>query len=135
MNFSVNILPLIIGGFFNMILGAMWYSNVLFAKAWMKESGVTEEAISDNSNMGIVYGFTFLTAFLTSYVIGFIVTNLALTSIVHAVILAIIIWLGTDFPMIIKNWGFEGRSIKLGLINHSYQLVVYLVVGILFILL
>ncbi|MGB3366514.1 MAG: DUF1761 domain-containing protein [Acidaminobacteraceae bacterium] len=134
MNFTVDILPFVIGGFFNMILGALWYSNILFAKSWMKESGVTEASINDNSGMGLVYGLTFITAFITSYVIGFIITNLGITSIVQAFIFSIILWLGTDLPMIIKNWGFESRSIKLGFINHSYHLVVYLVVGILFVI-
>lgn len=133
MNFSVNLLPFLIGGFFNMILGALWYSNILFAKSWMKESGVTDEDVSDNSNMGPVYGFTLIMAFITSYVIGFVVTNLGLTSILHSIIFAFILWLGTDLPMIIKNWGFEKRSLKLGFINHSYQLVVYVIVSLLFI--
>lgn len=135
MSFGVNILPLLIGGIFNMVLGALWYSNVLFAKPWMEESGVTEEQISDTSGMGKVYGLTLLSALVTSYVIGFIITNFEITSIIHAIIIADVIWLGTDLPMIIKNWGFEGRTIKLGIINHGYQWVVYTVVGILFALL
>lgn len=135
MIFEVNILPLIIGGIFNMVLGALWYSNVLFAKSWMKESGVTEEQITDSSGMGKVYGLTMAMAVITSYVIGFIIANLGVTSIWQVLVVAIILWLGTDLPMIIKNWGFERRTIKLGFINHSYQLVVYVVVGILFILL
>lgn len=134
MIFSVNILPLIIGGLFNMVLGALWYSKVLFAKPWMEESGVTDEQMSDTTGMGQVYGLTLLMAVVTSYVIGFIVTNLGLVNFGQSILLAMVLWIGTDLPMIIKNWGFESRSLKLGFINHSYQLVVYIVVGILFIL-
>lgn len=135
MTFSIALLPLIIGGIFNMVLGALWYSKVLFAKPWMEESGVTEESINDTNGMGAVYGLTLLMAVITSYVIGFLITNLNITSIFTGIIVAVILWLGMDLPMIIKNWGFEGRSIKLGLINHSYQLVVYIIVSVLFILL
>ncbi len=135
MIFSVGILPLIIGGIFNMGLGAMWYSNVLFAKPWMAESGVTDGQMSDTTDMGKVYGLTMLMAIITSYVIGFIVENFGITNIGQALILAVIVWLGADVPMIIKNWGFEGRTIKLGLINHGYQLVVYVVLSVLFVLL
>ena len=132
MTLSISILPLIIGGVFNMVLGALWYSNVLFAKPWMEESGVTDEQITDTTGMGKVYGLTLLMALVTSYVIGFIVTNLGLVNLGQSLLLAIILWLGADLPMIIKNWGFEQRSLKLGFINHSYQLVVYLVIAILF---
>lgn len=135
MIFRVNILPLIIGTVFNMGLGAMWYSNVLFAKQWMKESGVTEDQISDTTGMGKVYALTMLMALATAYVIGFLVNNLNLTSIIQVLVLAVMVWIGSDLPMIIKNWGFEGRTIKLGLINHTYQLAIYVVVGVLFVIL
>lgn len=135
MTFSVGFLPLLIGTVFNMGLGAMWYSNILFAKPWMAEAGITDEQLKDTTDMGKVYGFTMLMALVTSYVIGFIVVNFGLASIGQALLLAIILWLGTDLPMVIKNWGFEGRTMKLGLINHSYQLCVYVVVSILFVLL
>lgn len=130
MTFNVSILPLIVGTIFNMVLGALWYSNVLFSKSWMKESGVTEAEVEDPSGMPKVYFLTMLMALSTSYVIGFMVSNMGITTIIQVIVMAVIIWLGTDLPMIIKNWGFEGRTLKLGLINHSYQLLVYGVVGI-----
>ena len=51
MNYSVNILAFIIGGFFNMLLGALWYSNLLFAKSWMKEAGINREDVGDSSGI------------------------------------------------------------------------------------
>ena len=135
MNFGVSWLPLVIGTVFNMGLGALWYSNVLFAKPWMRESSVTEEQIGDTSNMGPVYGLTMVFALITSYVIGFVVGNFGIGSIGNALLLAIFLWIGLDLPMVIKNWGFEGRTILLGLINHGYQLVVYAVVAVLYALL
>lgn len=50
MMFNISILPLIIGAVFNMVLGSLWYSPLLFAK---------------------VYFFTTIGSFVTSYVIGF----------------------------------------------------------------
>ncbi len=135
MNYSVNILAFIIGGFFNMLLGALWYSNLLFAKSWMKEAGINREDVGDSSGMVKVFALTLLSTFFTSYLIGFIIANFAINSVLNALIIALLIWIGADLPMIIKNWGFEGHSIKLGLINHGYQLVVYLVVAVLYVLL
>lgn len=135
MDVTISIIPWIIGGVFNMILGALWYSKVLLGKAWMAEASITEEQISDTSGMGKVYGLTMFTAFLTSYVVGFIITNMGVDNILNGLLVALLVWIGMDFSMIIKNWGFEGRTIKLGLINHGYQLVVYIVVSVLFILL
>lgn len=127
MKFSISIIGLVIGTFINMGLGALWYSNVLFAKSWMKEAGITDEDIQ-SGNMGQIYGLTALGALITSYVLGFLVVNLNLTSLVDGLLFAVILWLGTHLPMIIKNWGFENRTFKLGFINHGYDLVVYLLV-------
>ncbi|MCH4888698.1 DUF1761 domain-containing protein [Acidaminobacter sp. JC074] len=134
MTFSVNIIGLIIGMILNMVLGMLWYSPLLFAKPWMKESGVTQEDVDNPEGMGKVYGMTGLTALITSYVIGFLITNLNITSIFTGILFAIILWLGTDLSSLVKNWGFENRTIKLGIINHGYDLAVYILITIVFVL-
>lgn len=129
MSFSVPIIPFVLGALINMGLGALWYSNVLFAKVWMQEAGITTEEIEGSQDeMGKVYGLTMLTAVFTSYVLGFLMVNLLLVSISEAVVFAIILWIGSHTPTIIKRWGFEGDSLKLGLINHGYDLTVYVIV-------
>jgi len=136
MLFEVKILPLIIGAVFNMILGAMWYSPVLFAKPWMKEAGITEDYVKvSQGKMGKVYVLTTVFAVITSYVIGLIITNMQIESIFTGILVAFFVWIAFSFPMVVKNWGFEDRSIKLGIINHGYDLVVYIVVSALFVVL
>lgn len=135
MLFDVEILPLIIGTVFNISLGMLWYSGALFMKPWMEEAGITKQDMeSSKGKMGKVYALTALFALITSYVIGFIILNMGIDTMLSAIVVAAIVWLGTSSPMIIKNWGFENRSIKLGIINQSYNLVVYIVVAILFVL-
>lgn len=135
MNFNISIVGLIIGTLINMGLGALWYSNVLFAKPWMKEAGVTEEDISNTDKMGMVYGLTGATALLTSFVLGMLILNLGIDSIFKGLSFAFVLWAGTNVPAIIKNWGFENRSIKLGLINHGYDLAVYVLVTMVYVIL
>lgn len=136
MDLSINVLPLIIGAVFNMVLGALWYSPVLFAKPWMKEAEITSEYIEvSKGKMGKVYIFTTIMAFITCYIIGILIINMNITSIIEGLFLAFLVWIGTNLPSVIKNWGFENRTIKLGIINHGYDLLVYLVVAILYIVL
>jgi len=135
MDFGISLLPFIIGAIINMVLGALWYSPVLFAKPWMKEAGITQEYVEvSQGKMGKVYIFTTVMAFFTSFMIGFLILNMGITTISNALILAVILWIGTNVPSIIKNWGFEDRTIKLGIINHGYDLLVYLLVSLLFVL-
>ncbi len=133
MIFTVPWIPLVVGTIISMALGAMWYSNVLFAKPWMKEAGVTMEEINASSDqMGKVYAFTALGALATAYVVGFLMVNLKIMTLGNAVIFALLLWIGTNVPPMIKNWGFENRTIKLGIINHGYDLAIYLIVAILY---
>ena len=46
-----------------MVLGGLWYSPVLFAKRWMRESGVTEEK-ARSANMGKTMGTAFVLALI-----------------------------------------------------------------------
>lgn len=135
MDFNISIIGLIVGTLLNMGLGALWYSNVLFAKVWMKEAKITEEDIKNTDKMGVVYALTALTALLTSFVLGMLILNLGVETILEGLVFAVLLWAGTNLPSVIKNWGFEKRTIKLGMINHGYDLVVYVLVTIVYVLL
>lgn len=129
MKFDISIIGLILGTIINMGLGALWYSPVLFAKSWMKEANITEEEIqSSQGDMGKIYGMTGLGALVTSAFLGLFVLNMNIDHVGEGIMWAVILWLGTQLPSIIKNWGFENRTVKLGMINHGYDLAVYLIV-------
>ena len=108
MDFGIRVLPFVIGAVVNMVLGALWYSPVLFAKPWMKEAGITEEYVKvSQGKMGKVYMFTTLFSFITSYVIGFLIINTGVAGVIGGLVVAMLVWLGTNAPFIVKNWGFE----------------------------
>ncbi len=47
----------------NFLVGGLWYSPLLFGRAWMKENGFTDEQLSKRS-MGRIFGLTFLFSFV-----------------------------------------------------------------------
>lgn len=132
MNFSIPWIPFVIGIVVNMGLGALWYSPALLGLQWMKAAGVFEEDVSDGSNMGAVYGLTTLTSVITSFVIGFLLLNLDSVNLITALLVAVLVWLGFNLPVMIRRWGFEGRPFELGMINQGYNLVVYVIVAVIY---
>ncbi len=48
-----------------LIVGAIWYSNALFGKAWMRSSGMTEEKVQ-SGNMVVIFGLTYVFGILLS---------------------------------------------------------------------
>jgi len=53
-----NILVIVACGLIPMILGMAWYNPALFGKAWLKEAGLTEEAMKANQKpLKFLFGF------------------------------------------------------------------------------
>ena len=135
MHFEVSLFPLLLATALNISLGALWYSSVLFGKIWMREAHITQENIeASHRNMAKIYLLTTLSAFFTSYLMGILVANLRIDTFYTGVVLACILWLGTHVPTLVKNWGFEERSVLLGLINHGYDLAVFIITALVFIM-
>lgn len=54
----------------NLVLGAIWYSPLLFYKAWMKENNFTDEDIK-KVNPAKTYSITLLLSVIISYNLAF----------------------------------------------------------------
>lgn len=48
-----------------LVVGAIWYSPLLFANAWMKTTGKTEEELK-KGNMPLIFGLTYLFGIMLS---------------------------------------------------------------------
>lgn len=59
-DFSPNILALLAAAASSLVVGFVWYGP-LFGKAWMKESGMTEEK-AKQGNMVLIFGLSFVFA-------------------------------------------------------------------------
>jgi len=63
---TLNFLAIGVSAISSFILGGLWYSPLMFGKAWMEETGITEET-AKRQNMVKVFGL----AFSASLVIAF----------------------------------------------------------------
>lgn len=57
-----------------LIVGFIWYSKMLFANAWMKATGMTEEK-AKGSNMFLVFGLTILFSFFIAMILNSLVIH------------------------------------------------------------
>jgi len=136
MSFDISLLGIIIGTIFNMALGMLWYSKFLFGRVWVKETGISMENTGmQKGKMARSYGLTTMAAIITAYVLGFLICNLNIMNVIDAAFIGTMLWIGTSLATVVKNWAFENKSLNLGIINHGYDLVVYVVVSIIFVLL
>ena len=108
------------------VLGGLWYSPALFGKAWLEETGLSEEQMQ-SGHPAKIYGLSFLLALLGSAVFAFFLgPKPALPFAIGVGFAAGLAWVAGSFGI---NYLFERRSGKLFLINGGYHTIQYTLIG------
>jgi hypothetical protein len=123
---AINWLAVIVAAIAAFGVGALWYSPLLFTKAWIRESGV-DQTRARNATLPLTLGMAFLLVLLATFVFAaFLGPNVDLGSGALYGFLAGLFWV-TGYLGV--NYLFEGRSFKLLLINGGYNVASFTVMG------
>lgn len=107
-------------------IGGLWYSPILFAKAWMRECGMTDEQ-ARQAPLARTFGLSALAAVVMAFnLAAFLGSKATLTFGLFAGAATGIGWVAMSLGVI---YLFEQRSVKLWLINSGYQVVAYTAMG------
>ena len=123
MDFSqLSILAIILAVIANMIIGALWYSPVLFAKIWMKSLGKSmEELQTSNANIG--YGLTTLAGIISAIVLSLFISMLDSVTIGGGALIGFLAGVGIASARELSPTFFEGRKYTLFFISAGYHTV------------
>jgi hypothetical protein len=117
---------IIVAAIIPMVLGALWYSPILFAEPWMRAVGRTREELGDAS---IGYLLSAIGAFLSAYVLARIVKWAEVDDLWNGALVGVFVWAGFVATALGVTTFFAGRSRTLWLINSGYQLVSLVLMG------
>ena len=129
----VNHLAVVVSALVSMVIGGLWYSPLLFVKAWLKELGLTEKNMkemkkkcSPMKSMGWMAVFTLV----MGYVIAILLGKLGLIGdVASSAKIGALLWLGLCVPCQISTVLFEGRSLRYFAITAAHTLVVTVVMS------
>lgn len=125
-NIYINHLAVLVCALMSLVIGAFWWSPLLFAKSWQRENGLTDEQLA-NANPLKNFGLSFVLAYVMSYNLAFFLgspeTNWQWGL---AAGLLTSIWVAGMFIVIAL---FEQRSFKYVAINCGYMVVYFAVIG------
>ena|SRR3989344_5699314 len=127
----INYLAVLVSAVIGMVIGALWYSPLLFGRMWMKLSGMTEKQLNEakKKSMGKMYFVAFIGVLLMSYILAHFVDYTDSTTFSMGMQTGVWLWLGFIVPILIGGVLWENKSVKLYIINIAHYLVVLSVIG------
>lgn len=114
--------------FLNLVLGAVWYSPLLFFKAWKKENGLTDEDFK-TVNMGKMYTVSFILALIMSYNMAFFLGD-PNTNWWWGLTAGFLTGFGFCVMIFAAIAIFELRSFRYILINGGYIIIYFCLIGL-----
>jgi len=113
---DVNYLAVLVCAIVAMGIGSFWYSPFLLGKMWLDSMEKSEEEI--RKDLIIAYSIARLTIYVNA------------TTVTEGMRLGFLCWFGFTLTTMTINALFEGKSLRLVLVDGGYHLIVFLVYGI-----
>ena len=123
---DLNWIAIFVAAIVPMVLGALWYSNALFARPWMRAVDRTEDELKD---AGMGYVLSAIGAVLMSYALARIVRWAEVDDLWNGALVGLLVWVGFVATVLAVTTYFGGRPRALWFINAGYQLVALVIVG------
>lgn len=121
---DINYWAVLVAAVVTMAVGAVWYSPLLFSKAWIKLTGR-----KDMQGGQTGYLVTAVGALLQAWILVHFVQYAGSTTVWEGLVTGFWLWLAFVAVVMTTNYVFEGRPWKLWQINAGYFLVVMLING------
>src|SRR5947199_1016042 len=128
---NVNILAVIDAAVATFILGAVWYSPVLFAKQWMQAHGYRPEKLEEMKRRGVTraYAVSALCYLVMAYVLALLASYTQATSFAQGLWLGFLLWLGFAATIGLTANMVSGNPIAVWVVDGGYQLAYLLLMG------
>ncbi|HET7206419.1 MAG TPA: DUF1761 domain-containing protein [Terriglobales bacterium] len=131
---TIPIIPVLVAAVSTLVIGFIWYSPMLFARPWMLAMGYDPEDKAKLAEMrkgaGMMYAIAFIASVVSAFVLAKFILVTTVNTAAYGMKVAFAIWLGFVTTVQLTSKLFERKPFKLYLINTGYQLVCYLVMGI-----
>ncbi|WP_261128864.1 DUF1761 domain-containing protein [Bacillus sp. Marseille-Q3570] len=125
---QISILGIALAAVANSMIGALWYSPLLFADKWMETAKKTKEDFSSSTaNLG--YLITFIGGIISAYVLSMLIQLFDPISLWSGATLGFLAGIGFSVVREISPTIFEGRNTMLFFISAGYHVVSLTIMG------
>ncbi len=122
---TLNFFAVLVAALSSFVIGGLWYSPILFGKAWMAENGFKDDDLQ--GGMGRTFGLSFVLSLIIAFnLAAFLGSEATFSWGLTAGALAGIGWVATAIGI---TYLFERKSMRLFLINAGYHAVTFTIMG------
>ncbi len=124
---EINWLSVIVATLAAFAIGGLWYSPVLFSKAWQRENKLSDQEIK-GANMALIFGSSFLLNFISAVVLELFLGRQA--DVLTGLLAGLFVGLGWVATSLGTTYLFARKSLNLFIIDAGYFIVYFAVMGI-----
>jgi hypothetical protein len=125
---SIHVLPVLAAAVLAFVLGALWYSPALFAGAWVRAHGYTEEQIARmRSGAARSYSISFVCFLVMAAAMAVLVARVQPVGVLGGIKLGALVGIGFAATVSLTAHVYSDRGLAAWAIDAGYQ-VVYLIV-------
>ncbi len=126
--FQVNYLAVGAAALATILIGALWYSRLLFGKLWVKAHGYSEEKAQQMAGRGFMVSlFCYV---VMAFVLAVLVSWTGVSTVPQGAFLGFLVWIGFLATLGLTAHMFSEKRLSTYLIDAGYQLVYALVMGV-----
>lgn len=134
MDLQINWLAVLLATLASMVVGSVWYAPPVFGRVWMRLIGKSQRDMQRNGWLPVIYAViaSAMTAFVLAH-FTYLADNYYFGSYSYlstALITAFWVWLGFAAMRFWTHDSFEGRPLKLTLLNAAHELTTFMAMGL-----
>jgi hypothetical protein len=129
---AVNLVAVLVATGINMAVGMVWYSPKVFGGQWMALSGITPQQMEEMKRSGKpqkAMGLMLLVALWSAFSLAVAVRWAGVSTALDGAVVGVLVWLGFVATSSAASVLFEGKPVKLYLLNNGHYAVNFLVSG------
>ncbi|MFY9552683.1 MAG: DUF1761 domain-containing protein [Thermoanaerobaculia bacterium] len=130
MSQSIHFLPVLVSAAAVFGLGALWYSPLLFGKAWLKVHGYTAETLAAmRATAGRAYAVTFVCYLVMAAAMSILLQRVGVVSALTGIKLGALLGIGIAAPLGLTANVYSDKPLAAWAIDAAYQIAYLMLMG------
>ena len=105
MNIPINYWAVLVAAIIRVAIGFAWYSPVLFLNPWLKETGITLEAMRAGTPKALAVDV--VASLLMAFALANIIGASGITDWLNGALAGFWVWLAVQAMLLLTLWGYE----------------------------